>query len=376
MTPENPTKTEEVVELGKMNCSMPQVPERQLEPGISSNRLMLIRLLEKKWLNGTKLHYYFWTGGAFSAPNNQRDLVRRGFRAWEDLGIGVEFKEVTNILESQIRIGFMKGDGAWSYLGRDILHYPGRYERTMNFGWDISRDPRGVDVAIHEIGHTLGFPHEHQNPFSGIVWDNAAVYKYFGGPPNNWSERTTYYNILRKLEPGSVSGSTWDPDSIMGYEFAGGLIKEPPKYRNGLNPNPGLSQRDINQVKLFYPSLSVDPPAPPDPVEPDPPIVIPKLAPSKSEHLSIKAGDQIDFSIEPDSTDKYTIQTFGISDTLLVLFEDVDGDLKFIAGDDDSGTNNNALIKAGLDEGKKYILKVRLYHENIEGDTTVMMWKS
>ena len=27
------------------------------------------------------------------------------------------------------------------------------------------------DTALHGIGHTLGLPHEHQNPNAGIVWD-------------------------------------------------------------------------------------------------------------------------------------------------------------------------------------------------------------
>ena len=105
---------------------------------------------------------------------------------WADLGIGIEFVPVDNIADAEIRIGFLQGDGAWSYVGRDVLTFPGQQERTMNFGWDLTRDPRHEFVAVHEIGHTLGFPHEHQNPFSGIVWDEEAVYSTFGGPPNNW----------------------------------------------------------------------------------------------------------------------------------------------------------------------------------------------
>ncbi|WP_265939207.1 M12 family metallopeptidase [Bacillus thuringiensis] len=45
----------------------------------------------------------------------------------------------------------------------------------MNFGWYITRNPSEIDTAIHEIGHTLGFPHEHQNTKSGIEWDEEAV---------------------------------------------------------------------------------------------------------------------------------------------------------------------------------------------------------
>jgi len=58
-------------------------------------------------------------------------------------------------------------------------------ERSMNFGWDISDE---VDTAIHEIGHTLGAPHEHQNPNAGIVWDEEAVYNALAQPPNSWNQ--------------------------------------------------------------------------------------------------------------------------------------------------------------------------------------------
>ena len=71
----------------------------------------------------------------------------------------------------------------------------------------------------HEIGHTIGFPHEHQNPNAGIVWDEEAVYRALGGPPNNWSRETTFHNIIRKIQPDRVQGSTWDPDSVMHYPF-------------------------------------------------------------------------------------------------------------------------------------------------------------
>jgi hypothetical protein len=212
-------------------CSLPPVAPRELPAGMDPARVEAILVNESKWVNHTVLHYYFFdreTDGehVFGADGTSQwrpwttdkahqDVVRNAFDHWKDQGIGLEFVEVTSRDEAEIRVGFMEGDGAWSYLGRQILDR-GVNERTMNFGWDLLRAPREADTALHEIGHTLGLPHEHQNPNAGIVWDEEKVYTTLGGPPNNWSRDTTQWNILRKIEPDTVQGSNWDPDSIMG----------------------------------------------------------------------------------------------------------------------------------------------------------------
>jgi len=208
-----------------------------LSPELAVGRLRAIRLIRAKWVNGTVLHYCFLDG-----PEPQRQAVRDAFTEWKDLGIGLEFMEVTDRSEAEVRIAFDQSDGSWSYVGRDVLGIP-IAEPTMNFGWDLT-DDYGRTTALHEIGHTLGLPHEHQNPFAGIVWDEAKVYDYFAGAPNLWSQQQTYHNVLRKLDPAEVEGSEWDPDSVMEYWFPAGLISEPAPYRDGLVPPGGLSETD------------------------------------------------------------------------------------------------------------------------------------
>lgn len=340
-------------------CNLPPVAERTFGADVSPTRARLIRFFDKKWVNGTKLRYYFFESGAFAGGSEQKDLVREGFEVWKELGIGISFQELTDISEAEVRIGFLRGDGAWSYVGRDVIDIPGQAERTMNFGWDLTRDPRGVDVPVHEIGHTLGFPHEHQNPFSGIVWNEQAVYDYFGGPPNNWSPEETLHNVLRKIAASEVEGSAWDPNSIMHYAFAAGLIERPEQYRAGLRPAGGLSESDLAEVRRFYPALDD--------------AKNPQLVPFKSEALALAPGEQKNFSIVPSATREYTIQTFGSSDTVMVLFEDQNGDLKFVEGDDDSGTSLNARIKVRLYQGRKYVLRIRLYLNDATGESAVMM---
>ncbi|NID13506.1 matrixin family metalloprotease [Fibrivirga algicola] len=360
---------------GKSFCAMPQRPARVFSPNIDPSREALILLLGNKWANATVLHYYFFdreSDGEFVFFQNgtkefrtwtgeeaQKDVVRDAFKVWKSVGIGLEFTEVTTRGEAEIRIGFMQGDGAWSFLGRDILG-KGPDERTMNFGWDLTR-PGEIDTAIHEIGHTLGFPHEHQNPNSGIVWDEEAVINALAAPPNNWSREKTIYNIIRKIAPDTVRGSNWDPNSIMHYPFGPGLIKSPEEYRlKGLNPPGGLSDFDKVWVKQFYPQLN--------------PANDQTLEPFKSVQLKLAPGDQQNFVIEPADTRYYTVQVFGTSDTVAALFEEVDGVFRFKTADDDSGQDRNATIRLKLFKGRRYKLRIRLYYTGSAENNAVMMW--
>lgn len=356
-------------------CSLPPVPERTFDPGTDPERARLIVSSELKWVNGTVLHYYFFdrdtdgetvtfTDGTtqwrpWTTGDAEKDVVRRGFEQWKQLGIGLEFREVGRREDSEVRVGFMRDDGAWSYIGRDILDR-GQDRRTMNFGWDLMRQASEIDTAVHEIGHTLGFPHEHQNPNAGIEWDEEAVYAALAKPPNRWDQAKTYYNIIRKIEPDTVQGSSWDSDSVMHYPFAAGLIRKPEQYRQGLRPAGGLSQRDRTWVHTFYPPMSAQDYRP--------------LRPFQSEKLAIREGQQANFLIEPTATRPYEIRTFGPSDTVIVLFEEEGGEPRYLAGDDDSGEDYNAYLRVKLLSGRKYVLRVRLYYSDRAGETAVMLW--
>jgi len=355
-------------------CDLPVMPEREFGFSIGPGRLSLIRMIDKKWVNGTVLHYYFfneetdrelvrkadgssewvtWVGDA-----EQQNVVREAFQIWKAVGIGLDFKEVDHREDAEIRIGFMRGDGAWSYVGRDVLKQ-GENERTMNFGWDLTRHAREIDTAIHEIGHTLGFPHEHQNPHAGIVWDEEAVYAALAGPPNRWSREKTHYNIIRKISPDDVQGSNWDNDSVMHYPFGAGMIEEPAEYANGLFPAPGLSARDKTWVTDFYP-----------PLEPE----VEELKAFHSVAMDLAPREQRDFTFKPLITRYYNLRTFGRSDTVMVLFKEENGEPRYLTADDDSGRDENAYLRLRLFKGSKYVLRIRLYWRARGGETAVMIW--
>jgi hypothetical protein len=356
-------------------CSLPAAPPPQFPAVTDPDRLELVIIFATKWVNGTVLRYYFFdrdTDGkdvihpdgtsewrSWTTDEAHKDLVRNAFGHWKEQGIGLDFLEVQDRGEAEVRIGFMQGDGHWSAVGRDVLNR-GVNDRTMNFGQPLVGSSRGFDIALHEIGHTLGLPHEHQNPYAGIEWDEEKVYAYTAQPPSNWSREKTHWNILRKIESDTVQGSSWDVDSVMHYAFPAGLILRPEKYRTQpLEPAGGLSARDLAWVRAFYPLEEQE--------------SLPELIPFRSQELAILPVQQRNFVVHPPATRQYTFQTYGASDTVMVLFEDVHGALRYLAGDDDSGEDRNASFRVKLFKDKEYVLRVRLNFSQ-SGETAVMMW--
>ena len=357
-------------------CSLPKVPERVLSSEVIPPRARIIRSLGNLWTNGTVLHYYFFdqpTDGrnislsdgtsewrAWTADETQKDVVRRAFGNWKDLGIGLEFEEVESRDEAELRIGFEEGDGSWCYIGREMLNQ-GRDKRTTNFGWDLT-PPEEIDTAMHEIGHAMALEHEHQNPNSGIEWDEVAVYEYFAGRPNWWSRDDTYYNVIKRISPDEIQGSSWDPNSIMEHQFVPHLIKRPEEYwETGLTPAGGLSERDKAWVKHFYSPLKED--------------EFEELVPFRSVQLAISEGAQRNFVIRPEATRQYSISTFGtLSDTVMALFEVENGTPRYLTAEDDSGEPHNSNFRVKLFKGHKYILRIRLYWQGQAGETAVMVW--
>jgi hypothetical protein len=165
-------------------------------------------------------------------------------------------------------------------------------------------------------------------------------------------------NILDKLQPAQVEGSSWDPESIMEYEFEAGLISAPAAYENGIRPPGTVSQLDVQWMTSWYPAGQTTR----------------ALDPFASAPLDLKPKQQADFAISPPASRGYEFGTFGSGDTVAILFENVDGKLRYLAGDDDGGEERNARIGAKLFKGREYVLRVRLNWVGQSDGVAVMYW--
>jgi hypothetical protein len=354
------TKSSQSNKTLKPLCRNLPRPVPQLHPSVVTDprRASAIIRMRSKWLNGTVLSYCFFEEGHFAVPKMQADAIRDAFAAWKAVGIGLNFQEVEQLSEAEVRIGYSKVDGSSaSAVGREVLDVP-LNEPTTVYGWDLTT-PYGRGTALHELGHVLGMEHEHQNPYAGIKWHEEAVYDSLAKPPNGWDRATTYNNILEKLSKQQVQGSTWDPDSIMEYEFEPGLIDEPEQYDiNGLTPPAVLSTADKQWALNWYPPL---------------PAALPTLQPFQAVTVDLAAGQQIDYVIKPTESRKYRIETRGATDTVLVLFENINGVPRLLSGDDDSGENRNAVIDYRLFNGRNYTVRLRVYYPGKSGKTSLMI---
>ena len=323
-------------------CDLPPRPLRENDEiltALPEHRAGLIRSLRTRWVTGSKITWAMKGG-----TDSDRLEVLRAADRWSQVAAGIRLERIASWADAMVRITFDRDSGSWSYIGTDCLERP--YDlATMNFGWALGTS-EGRQTALHEWGHALGFHHEHQNPFSGIVWDEDAVAREFAGYPNYWNIDKIERNILNKIQPSEVEGSSWDPNSIMHYPFGPGLIVRPESYRGGIQPELGLSATDVARAKSFYPGDVV---------------AFERLLP-RGATVTLGAWDfdrtsEFKFICPAVRGECFRVMTEGGADTTLIL-QDQSGNQ--LAADDDSGFSRNALVKHWSRSLGDYVLLLRV----------------
>lgn len=225
----------------------------------------LIANAAAEWERSTGLTLDFWT-----------DSSQTLFREW---GAG------DVVYQGDIRIGFERGEngGYWSMVGMSSVDPLQRRagETSLNLeGFDVQPPREWRQIVLHEFGHAMGFQHEHQSPFStcevefrwhdepgyvpttdsrlggAFVQDvngrRPGIYRYLGGPPNNWKSDRVNFNLKRLAFDKDLATTAFDPASIMKYYFEPDMFVRGRASQCFSEPNVGLSAQDRSVASAVY----------------------------------------------------------------------------------------------------------------------------
>uniref|UniRef100_A0A6Q2X9H3 Metalloendopeptidase n=1 Tax=Esox lucius TaxID=8010 RepID=A0A6Q2X9H3_ESOLU len=181
----------------------------------------------------------YMIGGNFTG--SQRAMFKQAMRHWEKQTC-VTFIEKTD--EESYIVFTYRPCGCCSYVGRR-----GNGPQAISIGKNCDK----FGIVVHELGHVIGFWHEHTRPDRD---DHVTIIRDNIQPGQE-------YNFL-KMEPGEVNslGEPYDFDSIMHYArntFSRGMFLDtilPSRDEEGIRPAIGqrtrLSKGDIAQARKLY----------------------------------------------------------------------------------------------------------------------------
>lgn len=209
--------------------------------------LDMASLTAAKWRVGDEI-----TFGFMRASEKTTTIARDAVETLKPL-VNLKFREV-DARVAKVRITDYER-GAYSYLGVHALGIPISQE-TMN----LARSWADFATALHEWCHALSMIHEHQSPARpSDFWNEVAVYRAYGGPPNNWSREQIKSNVIDRYTEESTDHTELDLKSIMLYPLDAALLRNP-AYATGWNK--ALSETDKAFLRKTYPFPDAPPPPP------------------------------------------------------------------------------------------------------------------
>ncbi len=165
----------------------------------------------------------------------ERMRIEEAVAHWNDQ-TAISLRPVSSVVDASDFVMFIPGDGCASWVGRQ------GGEQEIWVGEDCS-----IGSLIHEIGHAVGFEHEHTRPdrdqYISIEWDNIAADK----------QSNFHIPDHRVVTPGD-----YDFDSIMHYgatffsKNGKPTIKATTAGAKNMGQRRALSAGDIAAVEAMY----------------------------------------------------------------------------------------------------------------------------
>lgn len=163
----------------------------------------------------------------FNGTIEQRREVMRCCEDWMNYA-NITFTQISSTANAKVRVLFENQDNpnifsGWSYMGTACLDHPKNEETVhLKVGNDV-KNKAFLSTVRHELGHVLGFHHEHQSPNAKIVFNESVIKnelrKDNPGKSDDYIQDLYDTNYKRYEKAYLYTYSAYDPSSIMHYSF-------------------------------------------------------------------------------------------------------------------------------------------------------------